>query len=220
MKIDSFITCVGDNARKFLSLTLGFNKKFFDETYIITTYGDIETEKLCQSAGVNCLVTDLFYKNNAVFNRGATLNKAFEIIQPQDWIVSMDADCILKNHFLDWKNNYNDSIEYFWGMRRTIVPTINDLEKIFAGGPETNYETPYGIGYGFFQLWNVNSSVVKSGKQYPESYNSAESDWKWRNNSGETINGDKEYTGLLKEIPMTCLHLGPVGENHADKFFA
>lgn len=218
MKIDAFITCVGENARKFLTITLGFNKKFFDSIYIITTPEDLETQKLCESAGVDCLVTDLFFKEfqgcPSKFNRGAVINKAIEIVKPDNWICSMDCDILIKDDFLKWKNNYDEGhhvnpTEIFWGMSRFIIPTMGDLLKFFNGGKKEEEFVSYpGCGWGYFQLWNVNGQPVKNGLQYPDSHDSAESDWKWRNLWGETINGDTQYTGNLREIPVKCAHLG------------
>jgi len=220
MKIDAFITCVGENARKFLAVSLGFNKKLFDNVYVITTEKSTETHELCARAGVECVTTDLFYKNHAVFNRGAALNDVFDLIKPADWVCHLDADIILPSTFLEWKNNYNDSIEYFWGCRRIFIPAIYDLSDLMTGKViEDVFEKPYGIGYGYMQLWNVNSEVVKSGAKYPESYDSSNSDWQWRNFWGETINGDKEYTKNLKELPISCLHLGLPGLDNNQSFW-
>lgn len=220
MHIDTFITCVGENSRKFLTITLGFNKKFFDNTYIITTEEDIETQKFCESAGVDCLTTDLFTKEfngqPAVFNRGAVLNTAFEIVQPKDFVCSMDCDILIKDDFLKWKEEIYHThgpltaFDNFYGMPRVIIPTIKDLLELIHGKVEESKFVSYpAVGHGYFQLWNVKSYIIKSGLfSYPESYNSAESDWQWRNLWGETIEGDTKQTNLLKNIGITCLHLG------------
>jgi len=220
MKIDAFITCIGDNSRRFLELTLRYNKQFFDSTNIITDTKDIKIREFCESARVNCIVTDLFYKNNAKFNRGAALNYAFELVKPIDWVCHLDADCIVKNEFMFYKKEDDLYVNAFYGCRRVIVPKLSDLKELIEGKVSDSKFTCFnGIAYGFFQLWNVNSDVIKSGVVYPESFDSSESDWKMRNFFGETLENDTRYTGTLKELGITCWHLGNPGIDNSSSFW-
>lgn len=211
MKIDAFITCVGENSLKFLEFTLPFNQNLFDNFYVVTAENDTPVQEFCKKNNYNFLVTDSFFKNGSKFNKGAGINYGIEIVAPKDWILHLDSDVLLPDDFLKFKNNeIEPPADLFFGCRRVIIPTYSDFVKLVGGEKnEEDFECPYGIGYGFFQLWNVNGAVVKSAATYPESYDSADSDWQWRNLWGETINQDKEYTRNLKEIPdFKCFHLG------------
>lgn len=208
MNITSLITCVGENSRKFLELTLLFNKKHFDNIYIVTDSKDTQTQEVCEIANVNCLSTDLFYKNNAKFNRGAIINYAISQLKNPEWIFHLDADILLKDEFEFFKKTYNGPNDLFFGMRRVIIPSRSDFTDIMMGKVSEGKFTCYpGCGWGYAQLWNNNCDIAKNN-QYPESYDSSIGDWQWRNLWGQTIENDTRFTGKLRELSMTCLHLG------------
>lgn len=220
MKIDAIITCIGENARNLLAVTLSFNQRHFDTTTIVTDTKDAETKDFCDYFKINCIQTDLFYKNNAKFNRGAVINYVIETLENPDWILQIDADIVLKNDFLYIKENFQYSKELFIGARRVIIPTHKDFLNLIHGKiSEGKFKCYSGCGWGYFQLWNSNCKVIKSGAKYPESHDSSIGDWQWRNLWGKTANNDTEYEGNLIEINNTCLHLGEPNIEKAENYW-
>ena len=222
MKNECIISATGDTVLEFLKITLPQNIKFFDRIIIITDSKSINIQEFCKQHPITLLITDDFYKNGAKFNRGLTYNMAFELLIHKDQITLMDADCYTPDSLGKIIKERNFDIERFYGCRRIIIPKYHDFLKIISGDIKSidKIECPFGIGYGFFQSFNYNSQIVKKyGLNYPQSYDNSGEDWQWRNLWGETINGDKEYTGLLTEIPEKIYHLGEPNINGSKNFF-
>ena len=70
--LELVITCV--NFSDYLKLTLPYNIQHFDNVVIVTDINDINTQILCAELDVSCILTDVFYKDDAVFNKGAGIN--------------------------------------------------------------------------------------------------------------------------------------------------
>ena len=222
MKLEAIITCVGEEPLKFLKKTLPLNTQFFDNVIIITSNTDVNTQSFCKKFQVRHLITDVFTSNNSKFNRGAAINEALKILKYNDWICHLDADILLPYHnFRQIIENEATDIEYFYGCRRIFIPNQEILSDFIEDRTkEEDLWCPFGSGWGYFQLWNQNSQVIKSGVKYPESYDSAESDWKWRNLWGETSGKDDEiYSGNLKEISHKVWHLGPPNIANGNSFW-
>ena len=68
------------------------------------------------------------------------------------------------------------------------------------------------IGFGFFGIFNCQSQVIKNnGFSYSENDGVGHGDYIFRNQFGDCINDHKEYTGLLRELPMKVHHLSMPG---------
>ena len=232
-KITSIIAAV--NYDDLLDITLTENKHNFDETIIITDTKDIKTQQLTKKHNVKCFVTDIFYINNNKFNRGMAYNAVLsELKHELDWVLLMDADVVLEKDFKNLFFNLNPEKEYFYGCRRYDVQTYEEWIKI-KENPELlkKYLLYRGIGYGYFQLFNFNSNVIKNFINnnnyiiYPPYPTVTEGDWKFRNYWGDYIyepcppdqpldHYAKETdhpTKLLKELPFYAIHLGITGIN-------
>ena len=188
MHLEGIIICV--NYSDFLSQTLPHNKTIFNHLIVVTTHGDVETQKLCQFHNVECLTTDEFTKNGDPFNKAKGINVGLKYLTKYDWVIHIDADIylppltrgILERISLDKKNIY--------GIDRMMCPNFTEWSK-FISNPEPMHSGwvyihptrfPVGVrigeymseGYepiGFFQMWNPNGSGIK---QYPEEHGSAD----------------------------------------------
>lgn len=220
MKIELIVTCVGRTSLNMLCHTIGFNSVAFhnDNVIIVTTESDKDTQNFCVRRNLNCFPTDLFFKNGARFNRGAALTEVFKNLKFNDWVLHLDADILLPNGWRTVFKQLNPDKEFMYGSRRIILPKYRDYLDLSYGKKVEEFWTPRGIAYGFLQLFNYQSEVFKNDPTYPESYDSAESDWKFRNRWGETVNGDREYTGKLRELPFFVEHFGDPGEKGAENF--
>lgn len=221
MKIDYITACV--NTLDYLEVSYKHNKKEFDRFTVVTSDRDPETQKFCKSNGINCVVTEAFYRPGAKFDKGFALNWGFNTIRNDaDWIVNADCDVYVPEN---WRERLPPlDKEYFYGSRRVLLDTYQDyLDSQSGKKKDVDFEIPLGIGYGYFQMFNWNSSVIQNTDishgelWYPYSPRGdcCESDWMFRNKWGE--HAPHDYTrviGKLQELPFFVYHLGKHGQNH------
>jgi hypothetical protein len=179
-KIEAVIVCVDYD--DYLSITLPRHAQMFDELIVITSSKDQNTQTLCSSLGVKCLVTDLFYDNNDIFNKGKAINAGLQMLSLDDWVLFFDADVLLPKNFRSLINQQelNPGNLYYTGR----VNAKNDKNQITAyldndsipnnwiiKGNEYFDQAPHG----YFQFVNQKASIIKTlGKKwYPEIFNNA-----------------------------------------------
>lgn len=63
MKLECVVVCV--DYSDFLNWTLPFNRQLFDKMIVVTAPHDTRTQQICEKWYVECLVTDVFYEENA-----------------------------------------------------------------------------------------------------------------------------------------------------------
>lgn len=99
--LDVVMTCV--NYGDFLSVSLNENIKYFSPKRItvVTDGNDIVTQKICDLFGVNCVITDKFYEDGAVFNKGKGINEGINSIKDPEWILLTDADIVFPSNIID-----------------------------------------------------------------------------------------------------------------------
>lgn len=220
-KFEAITICFGEKAAKFLDFTLPKNKSYFDRFIVVTSSRDIDTKNVCSRHGVTCVETDSFFRGGASFRKGAGYNEAFRRLNFWDFVCFLDCDIVIPKEFESVKNNISDK-SYFYGARRIIIPKISDYDEFEASKKtELDFWVPYGIGYGFFGIFNVNSDTIsRNGLYYHENDGVGESDWMFRNQFGDCINDLKDYTGKLKELPIKVAHLGMPGGTENIDFWA
>lgn len=212
------------NYSDFLAITLPLNRGLFDRVVVYTVPGDPAIE-VCKKEGVEWVETDSFYVNRSKFNRGAAYNQAFRNLKYNDWVTILDSDIVLPPDF----GTAGLSREFFYGARRFNIETMADWERVKADPGTLNEYTLYrGFGYGYLQLFNVNSFIFKSlgDRPYYEHPDGSEADWRFRNNWGDMtwdppfdLNGHHEKdvkdtgTHYLKCLPFNVIHLGITGVN-------
>jgi len=220
MKINCITTCSGELALRMLSLTYPFSKKIFNNFIVITKNTDLDVKNFCIENNIIFFETDLFSKNGRSFNRGAAINGCIDHFKFEDWICHIDCDILLEDNYRQILEKELIDFENFYSSRRVIVPTKKDLDLIFSGEKKEGEFLSYpGIGYGYLQIWNSKSSIVKLGHKYSEYHDIEEHDWIWRNLWGDCIHGVSEYTGKLRRINKDVLHLGEPNIKGAEKFF-
>ena len=211
-KIEAVIVCV--DCDDFLEITLPLNKKFFDNILVITSPNDTNTQKVCKENGINCIITNKFYENGDVFNKGRAITEAFNSLKYKEWVVHLDADIIIPDKFLDLNLNKLDK-NVLYGGQRTFVWTYSDLLKLQSGEKKTSdFKTIPGEGCGFFQLFNFQSRAIKQSNSndiYPSFPNAGESDILFL----KKFHPDVVSVGKLD---MNCIHLGPHGTFHNGRF--
>lgn len=153
----SFI-CVCVDYSDYLEETLKYNHYIFNDIYIITTRSDCATKEIVKKySNVSIVETDIFYKDNHPFNKGAALNIGLQNIKNKDWILIGDADCIYPNNLANLVANLDKNCLY--GMRREIVNSSKVLHDILVGKNKPNPKLEKAMHYtpGYFQLFNTSS---------------------------------------------------------------
>lgn len=239
-KLESII--VSFNCLDLLSLTLPKTLEYNDHVIIVTKPDDIETQKYCESLNNNKLsvcVTDVFTYDGAKFNKGLAIALAMRQLKFNDWIITQDTDIIIPDNFKEKFLSLSPDIEYFYGMRRVNIDTRQDFEDWSTRRKnEEDFICYRGSGYGYWACCNYNSKIYQSllkkwgGFGYPFWIKEArEIDWIWRNHWGErafnpplgqfpdlhNVPNQDFDTGLYKELPWKCIHLGMPGLNHENR---
>ena len=168
-KLDVIIVSV--NYNDYLLVSLSHNIKIFNNITVVTSPDDLMCQKICEKFGVNFIVTDVMYENDAKFNKGKAINKGIESINEPDFILLLDADIIVNSEI-----NIDELVEdVFYTSDRWICKDYNSYKRFKYGEItiEDIGKCENNKGLGFFQLFNINNNVIDKNKVFPESSNDA-----------------------------------------------
>lgn len=209
------ITCsVG--CADFLKTCLERNMRYFDRVLVVTDPKDEVSCNLARSMGADVLVTDRFYAQGKRFDRGSSYNRALKELRFKDWVAFMDVDIVLPREFRALVEAHGLRNDCFYGMARRDISSDNQREAFLAGQPfESTLHTGSDWGFGFFQLFNMNSCFLKDANPiYPANEDVNHSDYLFRKQFGRTHQFD-EKTGVWNwdpvyqiKLPFECFHLG------------
>jgi hypothetical protein len=224
-----------------LKETLSQNVKELFDISIITDLKDQETKDLCMEFNVKCYQTDLFYINNSKFNRGMVLNAFLNKFKNElDWVLLLDADIVVPKDFEKLFFDLSPDINVMYGCRRYDVQEYQDWKKVQENYENLiNYRLFRGVGYGYFQLFNFKSEIIKNLSLnsdkiiYPPLPTVSEADWIFRNywsdwifdpplnndpNQHNIPNNDRpKNPNLLTQLPFNVIHLGEAGKNSYER---
>ena len=239
MSIEAII--VSFNCLDLLSITLPRNLQHLDHIIILTKKDDTNTIKFCQDLDKDKITIicadDEFNYDGAIFNKGLAINRGIAASKFKDWIITLDSDIILPASFRDDFCILPPDNELFYGMRRYNIDTREDFNDLEQGKKNINDFILYrGSGYGYFSMFNYKSKIFQdllkkyNGFGYPFWIKEArEIDWIFRNSWGERkfnpplfdkfpdvhfVKNSDYDTGMYRELPFNCLHLGIPGKNH------
>jgi len=184
-KLDVVIVSV--NYNDFLIVSLENNIDIFENITVVTSSSDFLCQKICEKFGVKCIVTDVMYENNAVFNKGKAINEGIRSIMDPDYILLLDADIVVMNK-IDL-----DTLEdnFLYTSERYIVPNYDSYKRYIYGDNE-KFRVDPDNGLGFFQLFNYSKGI-----KYSELFdNAAVSDIKFRDKFKEKRNIGKRVLHL------------------------
>jgi hypothetical protein len=172
MRIESVVTSV--NYGDLLAWTLPHNKNYFENTVVVTTPEDQETQKVCDYWHVRYIVTDAFHTETG-FNKGAGINAGLNELSCKDWIVHWDADIFmppltrywLEQNCLDETCIYGTDRMNCTGFQNWIQflqnPKFSNEQDVFVHFFPYQFamgsricRSPFGgyVPIGFFQLWH------------------------------------------------------------------
>ncbi len=218
MKLSYVTVCV--NYLDYLQVTLPHNRAGgFNEYVVVTAPQDKATQAFCAQEGLTCVVTDAFYRDGAIFNKGLAINEGFKALKYHDWVCFMDSDTFMPVGYPGAAIPSLDK-EWMYGMRRVMVRSYADYLALVKGEKTIDdFECPLGAGYGFAQLFHWDSEPIRRapyGQWYPSYPDCTESDWRFRNKFGDYAEGS-HYTipiGRFAELPFRVINLGVDGQNH------
>jgi hypothetical protein len=185
--IEVVVTCV--DYSDFLEITLPVTVRVFDAVTIVTSPTDYRTIAIATRHRCRIKKTATWKTNGARFNKAAALNECIqdiEIAMRDAWILSLDADILLREDFSlrrcpfaksdlysirrrtceiekDWINHKAGDIPWC-AFPLQLPPIINGMA--WGHRPTMNVA---GL-CGYFQLWNLGNPYVN---RFPESMNAA-----------------------------------------------
>lgn len=181
MKIEGVIVCI--NYSDFLKVTLPNNRTLFDKLVIVTDTKDTETHKTCEFYNVECIITDIFYKDSNIPNKALGINEGLKSLSMSGWVVHLDADIWLPPMTRNILENLPLKESIIYGIDRMMCNSYKEWHQFISlkqtqgihegwiylhlhhfpiGQRIVQY---HGDGYmpiGYFQLWNPSKSNIKS----------------------------------------------------------
>ena len=176
------------NYSDFLEETLPHNMESVDRMVGVTHPDDKKTISLCQKFSVDCVQTVAMHEDGDKFNKGRAINMGLGHMRGVDWILHLDADCLLPHNFKNMLHRAKLNPKNIYGADRVNVMGSeiwddhkHKLTPHYSSGyfVQPPKEFPIGariihheIGYtpiGYFQLWNK-----AMGKKYPIHQGNAE----------------------------------------------
>lgn len=134
-----------------LSITLPRNRSLFEDYVIVTSIEDTKTAELATQYDCRLLITDVFYENGAVFNKGAAMEQGFDLLGREDWICVLDADIVLPSQ-LFWPS---DTEKLYVPHRRISEDmTICDDWSVFPVKHEVEFA-------GYCQIFNARAPWLR-----------------------------------------------------------
>lgn len=194
MNIEAVTVCI--DYADYLACVIERNAKSVDRWIVVTEERDMATRDLCRKHGVEVVLSDRKTVNGAKFNRGALVNDGLRHCTKDDWILILDADCILPEWF---KKQLPQELDRrcLYGAVRALYTTY---EMWSARTPE-KYDSSL-FAFGYFQLYH---GQTHSDIMYPENYPSAE--------MSDTMFRNLPYWKQHVMLDVTVDHLGPTVAN-------
>ena len=213
-KVNSLVVCVEYD--DFLDITLPRNCKHFDKTLVVTTHDDVQTQAVTLRNGCECFATQAFYRDDAMFNKGAAVEEGFDVLGRSGWICIWDAD-VLMPRFMPL-GNLEESCLYTPIRRILEDPTQHEQYMEESRWSTLHSPTREHEFNGYFQLFHA--SVTP-----PPWYSTT---------SGHAGLCDSDFSHKFppenrRRLPFEVLHLGAegipelgtrVGENWAGRVSA
>lgn len=181
MKIEGVLVCI--NYSDFLKVTLPNNRIFFDKLVIVTDTKDTETHKACEFYNVQCIKTDIFYRDSSVPNKALGINVGLQHLDLDGWVIQLDADIWLPPLTREILNKLPLDKTVIYGIDRMMCNSykqwhqfisLKNLQGIHEGWIYLHlHHFPIGQrivqyheeGYmpiGYFQIWNPKGSNIYS----------------------------------------------------------
>ena len=219
--IEGVLVCV--NYADFLAHTLPSIKGLFNNLVIVTDLKDQQTKKLCEYYHVQCVMTNAFYEDGAVFNKGKGINEGLKMLSMKGWVAHIDADIYFPPLTRWILNNIEPHLhkDYLYGVDRMMCASREEWDEFIddpthihqsytyvhpsafkVGTRIADYTGEHGWHpIGYFQMWYPETSGIYT---YPTSNNGAD-----HTDVVFSKNWDRSKRSLIPEL--VCIHLDSEG---------
>jgi len=187
----------------FLTITLKRNIDLFDKVLVVTSFEDVATQDLVASYYPKCQlhITDAFYNNDALFNKGAAMEEGFDILGRDGWIAILDADIILPKDFKKYYEQLYFPFLYVPYRKMLYDPTnYHDALDWNELGDKLEYEFA-----GYCQIFNGYDPVLEQRPWYSDEFTHA--------GGCDSLFQAKWSIGRRIRPDWRVLHLGPADRN-------
>jgi hypothetical protein len=170
---------------RLLAVTLPYTLRHVDELLVITSHRDERTQHLVRSYPddrVRCYTTDVFYEGGAAFNKGAAIERGFDVLGRRGPMAVLDADVVLPAELPPWPE---PMIGCLWSPYRCILAEASafrddlDWSKLPLG-----LEVGNGEHSGYCQLFHASDPHLAGKPWYPSTWSTAggcdsQFSWHW-----------------------------------------
>lgn len=176
------------------------NRSEFDSWLIVTHEDDKDTINLCNKHSLDYCFSERVSLDGG-FHKGKAINDGILQMNPQDWVVLVDADTLLVyNSFRKVQYLIDDPDCFYAASGRLQCDTRADLHDVLTGGSLSNLEH-VGLMAGFLQVWHSSARPF-----YAEESSHAGLD--------DILFRDSYQRNHWRQLPMYGIHLGPAWLNH------
>jgi hypothetical protein len=178
------------------------NAQHFDDYVIVTHERDTRTIDLCKLHDVNYVCSAKLLPGGGAFLKAEALNEALDKLAANAWVAVLDADILLPKDFREQLDACNLQSGILYGVKgRQICLDIVEAE-LMRDAVSWQLLERCKLPLGYFQLFysglepnRFPEGLVKDASTYDMVFAEAFTQARW---------------GIL---PISVLHLGPVGEN-------
>lgn len=165
-KIEALVVCV--DFSDFLEISLPINKHFFDRILVVTSLNDNKTREICEKNDVDYFPTNLFYKDNSLFNKGLALSEAMNHLEFKDVVCVLDSDIILSTNFREKLDLQNFCDSKFYGFGRHFIYSYEDWLDYQNGIKKLDdFQFIIGTGNGYGQIFSYKELIKKTPPGIP-----------------------------------------------------
>jgi len=159
-----------------------------DDLVVVTSPGDLETQRLCRHYSVRCLVTGAFAADGALFNKAKAIDEALLGVSSGGWVLLFDADMVPP---ADWRKQVERS--------HVRMGCLYGANRYLEDGRELIGELA-----GFFHLWHLLDHRVTDRPLLGS----------WHNASGYDSQFVQRWPADKQVVlDLRLLHLGAPGRN-------
>jgi hypothetical protein len=185
-----------------LALTLPRNLEDANRVLVVTAPHDTRTPQVvARYQMAKLLVTDVFYRGGARFNKGAAIEEGLAALTPAGWYAVIDADTAMPSSF-DWPDLDPQNL---YGASRRMLDHLPAMMPPDAAWRQLPLHPQVGELAGFFHLFHIDADVLRDFPWYP-------TDWIHAGGCDSEFQAKWPAERRVR-LPLEVLHVGPSGAN-------
>jgi hypothetical protein len=183
-----------------ISVTLPRNRRHFSRMIVVTAHHDTATREFCaQFDNVTTFVTDLFYRDGAIFNKWRALQAAIDAFTPAGPTCFLDADILLPPEFGQFQPA---SGNLYTPVRHMLADPAQFSDSLDWYGLPANGREEFA---GYCQIFSADDPVLAARPWFESCYTHA--------GVADSLFHERWPRRRKVRPPFECLHIGPDGVN-------